>query len=73
MFPQLLADYNACYTLSRKNVELLYDLDGSEGGIALNLFQLLLKDQASSRQASSSRYGTVSSQIDCSNIPYWCF
>ena len=45
---------------SRKNVELLYDLDGSEGGIALNLFQSLLKDQASSRQVSSSRYGVVS-------------
>jgi len=47
-----------------KNVELLYDLDGSDGGIALNLFQLLLKDQASSRQASSSSSsGRVSSSV----------
>ena len=40
----------------RKNVELLYDLDGSEGGIALNLFQLLLMEQKNTGQASSSRY-----------------
>ena len=49
--------------LSSKNIELLYDLDGSEGGIALNLFQLLLKEQTTNSQASSSSSSRYESRL----------
>ena len=51
----LLSPFNVLF-VTRNNIQLAYDLDEpEEGGIAVNLFPLLLNAQITDQQGSSSR------------------